>query len=1158
MFVFEKFFMLKKQYFLQFLLFLLTIPAFAQRPGAYSAMDLDGINDYVLITDNAGLNPSSKITVEAWIKADTFGKTSFTNSIFCKHGWATGNKGYVLRCGDNGKVSFNISNSSGTWMEAITNSILKTRQWYHVAGVFTGDSINVYVNGNLEATTLYSGTMSPSNGLSPRIGDLAYGGGRLFDGQIDEVRVWGNALSKGTIRNWMCRKVSKSHPNYSDLGGYWKLDEYGGSDAYDVSGNSNNGTLVNGPVWVLSGAALGDSSTHIYGTNALSLKTKYGDVFNVKNIKGAPASLHAFVIYDTTEQSRGNNVGGAMDTTHYFGIYYDNNSSVKFDINYDYKNLAKVQGGSKKCGVDMLVKTSGYQGTWGYTPSYLYSSGDSLAIRNQVKNEYIMNLYQTDSNFIISTPTGKPWFCGSDSVLLSASGSDSFTYVWFKDGKTLTGKNKRTLWVSTTGAYKVQATRNSTSCSFNSTTMNISNRKKPTVSLSPFSGVCENIDTVKLSGGSPTGGVFSGTGVSGGKYFLPSKTKAGKYNVSYTYTDTSVCSSTASQILEVYALPRFTRSSPLEYCSHNDSVKLTLLSPTGGLYTGKFISNGFLHLDKASHAPGFYKFKYEFTDANKCYNSMIDSFKVKQSTSCFLDPLSNFCLQDAQVTLNGFPTPGTFSGNGVTGDKFDPAKAGSGTHAIVYSYTNSNNCTTTDTQLVNVFKNTTVSWSYNLKTCQNADSVKLTQGTPSGGFFTGTQVNTNSGYFHPKKAGAGNHVLYYNYKDGNGCTNKVSSTVTLLDTSKLTLTPLAPICPSVTSYILTQVSPSGGVYSGNGVNSNIFYPKLAGKGTHKITYQYTNANVCVSKSEFDAVITKTDSISVSLPATACSYSEPIAVKVYPFGGFLKGKGVLAGSFYPAFVSSGSYWVSYTFTDSHSCNVSDSAQIYVAEAPDAGIGSFASVCDYEKPITLSGGTPADSGLYYIGGQVKTEFDPAVGKGVYNIEYKVVNHFGCRDSAVSTIRVNESPVKPTISTLKNTLSSSAVKGNQWYNASGAISGATQQQFNPVVDGYYKVRVTNDSGCYKMSDSVMFAKVGIQKLAKLGVSIYPNPSANGSFNIKGLRNGSEITIYDIHGKLLMKEVVYLDQFIINISEFGFGTYIIQVQNELGRESERLMYVK
>ena len=108
------------------------------------------------------------------------------------------------------------------------------------------------------ATTLHTGSISPSSGLTARIGDLANGGGRLFDGMIDEVRVWSTAVDERTLRDWMCRKLSGSHPNYSNLEGNWKLDEDSGTTTSDASPESNTGTLTNGPSVSLSEAVLGD------------------------------------------------------------------------------------------------------------------------------------------------------------------------------------------------------------------------------------------------------------------------------------------------------------------------------------------------------------------------------------------------------------------------------------------------------------------------------------------------------------------------------------------------------------------------------------------------------------------------------------------------------------------------------------------------------------------------------------------------------------------------------------------------------------------------------------------------------------------------------------------------------------------------------------
>lgn len=62
-------------------------------------------------------------------------------------------------------------------------------------------------------------------------------------------------------------------------------------------------------------------------------------------------------------------------------------------------------------------------------------------------------------------------------------------------------------------------------------------------------------------------------------------------------------------------------------------------------------------------------------------------------TVTFTSALDTLCTTDPAVTLTGgSPAGGTYSGPGVTGSNFNPATAGTGTHAITYSYTDANGC----------------------------------------------------------------------------------------------------------------------------------------------------------------------------------------------------------------------------------------------------------------------------------------------------------------------------------------------------------------------------------------------------------------------------------------------------------------------------------
>lgn len=116
--------------------------------------------------------------------------------------------------------------------------------WYHVAAVYNGNSLVVYVNGQVVATKEgVSRTIDLTNG------DFYFGrsaGGRLLDGYISEAKVWSRALSQSEIANGICGIDPKSQ----GLIGYWKFNEGTGKTATDLSGNGFNAVANANVTWL--------------------------------------------------------------------------------------------------------------------------------------------------------------------------------------------------------------------------------------------------------------------------------------------------------------------------------------------------------------------------------------------------------------------------------------------------------------------------------------------------------------------------------------------------------------------------------------------------------------------------------------------------------------------------------------------------------------------------------------------------------------------------------------------------------------------------------------------------------------------------------------------------------------------------------------------
>ena len=68
------------------------------------------------------------------------------------------------------------------------------------------------------------------------------------------------------------------------------------------------------------------------------------------------------------------------------------------------------------------------------------------------------------------------------------------------------------------------------------------------------------------------------------------------------------------------------------------------------------------------------------------------------------DELSNL-VDITTVSFNlslGIPSGGNYFGNGVIGTTFHPAIAGIGNHQIIYTYIDTNNCSSSDTSFIEV------------------------------------------------------------------------------------------------------------------------------------------------------------------------------------------------------------------------------------------------------------------------------------------------------------------------------------------------------------------------------------------------------------------------------------------------------------------------
>ncbi|MGC1391841.1 MAG: PKD domain-containing protein [Bacteroidales bacterium] len=132
-----------------------------------------------------------------------------------------------------------------------------------------------------------------------------------------------------------------------------------------------------------------------------------------------------------------------------------------------------------------------------------------------------------------------------------------------------------------------------------------------------------------------------------------------------------------------------------------------------------------------------------------------------------INPVDTLCVDSNPVTLKAHDSGGTWSGDGVSHDKFDPGSAGVGNHIISYNITDANGCSDSDKITITVMPLPTVTINPVGTLKINAPPVELTA-SPPGGSWTGDGVTENK--FIPDSAGLGMHVItYLTLPDKFGC-----------------------------------------------------------------------------------------------------------------------------------------------------------------------------------------------------------------------------------------------------------------------------------------------------------------------------------------------------------------------------------------------------
>ncbi len=169
---------------------------------------------------------------------------------------------------------------------------------------------------------------------------------------------------------------------------------------------------------------------------------------------------------------------------------------------------------------------------------------------------------------------------------------------------------------------------------------------------------------------------------------------------------------------------------------------------------------------------------------------------------------------------------------------------------------------------------------------------------------------------------------------------------------------------------------------------------------------------------------------------------------------------------------------------------------------------------------------------------------------NAYVSVRGHNDCSDGAVSDslhVSISAIPLQTPIITLNgDVLHSNAINGNQWYNKSGLITGATSQDYTPKSSGDYYMIVSINGCSSNSSNSINFIATGIEptELSK-SIKVYPNPISNELvIEIQGSTKKTDFEILNSISQVVFKGNI-VDKTVVQTTSFPPGVYLIKLKS-------------
>lgn len=462
------------------------------------------------------------------------------------------------------------------------------------------------------------------------------------------------------------------------------------------------------------------------------------------------------------------------------------------------------------------------------------------------------------------------------------------------------------------------------------------------------------------------------------------------------------------------------------------------------------------------------------------------------------------CFNETPVTLTGSPAGGTWTGNGVTSNTFDPSAISDDQVTLTYTVDNGI-CTISDDVIVTIVRINGLTAGDNEATCLNTGTFNLSGASPAGGSWSGTGItNASLGTFDPSISGLGTFTIGYVFTEPSlGCMDIVYKEVEVLDIPNIAISAPDTACLDA-SVSFTTTTLGGGVArwdfgDGNTANGFSVNHTYSNEGSYWVVVEVEAAAGCLNQdSTLVQVITLPTAQFDALPPIGCNGltvdfdNQSSGVIQQSFWDFGTGDTSLlfeplAIDFPTGTYNDTAYYV--TLTVSNQCGAdSYTDSVFVTKKPEALFGTNVNAVCPEQDLlinNISYNSPDDFFWDFGNGETSTDEQPGPvnypvpdADTIYVITLIATNECGAdtltKDILVKTTNVvsffNTDPISGCEPLEVNFISYSTLNSSLIWDFDDGNT-ATEDTLSHIFqdDGTYTVSLAVDNGCSKDTSTV-----------------------------------------------------------------------------------------